>query len=301
MSPHPHLLQRLLEQQRYEEAFETLLPMVSDKVTTRKNVLSGWRSYLQWLTETGESLTQFRQPEVDYLDWLKAQEAAPSTLNNRLVQVRKLYALLVERRVVERNPFVGKKMEYNPVEERRKVYSREEVDRLLAHADSQERLMVLLATEAGLSGGEVRYLKFRDILEDGQALQIWRVRYRQEEFSPVQVVRCSSVLQHALQQWMQMRGAAPLYGVIPEGHVFEKDGGNIFDHDLLFMLYQLCQRANVEYKPWRALKHVAGVQRLASGASRTELQKELGVQRLDPLAKKAGLEDGRKVRWRKQK
>ena len=294
-----HHLQRLLEQGRYEEVFDTLLPQVSEKLTTRKNVLSGWRNYLQWLTETGESLLNFTTPEEHYPEWLKAQAVAPATLNNRLVQVRKLYQLLLENELVSSNPFAGQKGEANPVHERRQVYTNAELQRLLAHANAEERLLILLGSEAGLSGGEVRFLKFSDLLEGGQQLRIRRIRYRQQPYEVEQVIECSPRVQDAFAQWMKALGAAPIFESVPEGFVFDVDGKSLCDHELLWKLHVLCQKAGVSYKPWRALKHVSGVQKLQKGTDRQVIQQELGLQRLDPLLKLAGAEDGRKTRWRK--
>lgn len=301
MPPSPHHLKPLLEQERYEELFDLLLPEISTKATTRANTLSGWRNYVKWLQETGESLLNFGRPEIAYLEWLKAQEAAPSTLNNRLLQVRKLYGLLLERELIERNPFKGTHMVHNPVHERREIYSQEDVERLLTHADAEDSVMVLLGADAGLSGGEARFLKFIDITEDAQGLQIWRVRYRETDFQPIQVVPCTERLRIALLQWMKDRGATPLYGEVPQGYVLGQDEKPIADPELLSRLYHLCRKANVEYKAWRALRHVAGVQKLKEGADRTKIQNDLGLQRLDPLIRKTGVEDGRKLRWKKQR
>lgn len=296
----PQHLQRLLEQGRYEEVFDQLLPEVSDKLSTRKNVLSGWRNYAYWLSEAGESLVNFEAPHIKYVDWLKAQGVAPATLNSRLSQIRRLYALLLDLHLVRENPFLVARGENNRVHERRAVYSSEEVQRLLAHADAEERLLVLLATEAGLSGTEVRRLKYSDVLEGGNYLQIWRVRYRKNEFPAVQLVDCSRDLQDALLKWFELSGSAPLFGSVPPGHLFQVEGSVLREDQLLAKLYQLCQKANVAYKPWRALKHVAGVERLRNLQGRRQVQQDLGVQRLEPLAKLAGAEDGRRARWRKR-
>ncbi|MFC3860399.1 hypothetical protein ACFOPQ_06430 [Deinococcus antarcticus] len=298
MLPSSLHLRLLLERQQYEDCFDELLPCISDKPSTRKNVISGWRIYLKFLEETGESLLNFNNVGEEYSRWLKAQGAAPATLNNRLVQVRKLYALLLRLELVKENPFLQTRGEHNAVDERREVYSPDEVNRLLAQADVEESLMVLLATDAGLSGSEVRHLKFVDVIE-GKQLRIWRVRYRQAGFEPVQYLDCSDVLQTALDRWLQVRGAAPLFQSVPEGFVFELDGRGLTSAQLLSRLYRLCQRVNVAYKPWRALQHVAGVRKLAAGVSKQDVQQQVGVQWLGPLAKKAGLQDGRKTRWKK--
>lgn len=300
MPPDPRTLRRLLAQERYEEVFEILLPAVSDKLTTRKNVLSGWRNYLQWLMETGESLLHFDQPDQHYPLWLKAQAAAPATLNNRLVQVRKLYQLLLDLELVSFNPFLGSQGEKNPVHHRRVVYSAAEVQRLLIHANAEERLLILLATEAGLAGSEVRELNFEDVTGQAPQLHVRRIRYRQEGFKPEQDIPASPALQDALSQWLKMRGAAPLFQAIPSGFLFEENCQPLTDQQLLWKLRLLCQKANVTYKPWRALRHVSGIQRLKSKSSRESIQHDLGLQRLDPLLKLAGAEDGRRLRWKKK-
>ncbi len=301
MSPDAAHVRLLLERQRYDEAFQELLPLVSDRQSTRLNVLSGWRNYLRFLQETGESLLNFGGVEVSYPQWLQALGAAPSTLNSRLIQARRLYSLLLELELVARNPFEATSGVHNPVEERRQVYTAAEVGQLLQHAGAEERLLVLLATELGLAGSELRRLKFSDILEGGSCLRIWRVRYRREGYQPLQEVPCSAALQDALSQWLRARGAAPLFERLPTGPVFQGTTGGLTDAELLSKLHLLCQRAGVTYKPWRALKHLAGVQKLAAGIETEEIRQVLGVQRLDPLAKKAGLEDGRKLRWQRQK
>lgn len=298
MLPSPDLLQRLLNESRYEEAFDALLPAVSDKVSTRLNVLSGWRVYARWLEESHCSLLNVHQPEVDFITWLESQYDAPSTVNNRLYQVRKLYDFLVELELVTHNPFGNSVGQYNPFTERREVYSAEEIGRLLAHANAEEKLLLLLATEGGLSAREVAALRFEDLLQDGEELRVTRVRYRKGGFNPEQVVGTTTSLRQALQQWLATHGAAPLYSISPQGFIFQEEGQPLTSRQLLSKLHALCQKANVTYKPWRALKHAAGVQKLAAGQSKTDVQKTLSVERLDPLAKKAGIEDGRKKMWK---
>ncbi|WP_216328062.1 tyrosine-type recombinase/integrase [Deinococcus aestuarii] len=289
MPPSADLLRRLLEQQQDEAVLDLLSPEISVKPATRKNVLSGWRILLRWLRAEGESVLNLRDPEElarAYAAWLwRTYPEAPATVNNRLTQARKLYQALQDKGLTELNPFVLVHGEVNHAHERRRVYTPEEVTRLLAHANREEQALLLLGAHAGLTGPEVRRLRFEDVHALGERIHVG-----------ARIVTCTPELQFALQAWAGARGELPLYGMRPHGLLFEEEGRPVTDAQLRAKMFELCRRAGVHYKAWHALRNSAGVKMLGE-QDRRSVTEALGLggrMALRPLVKLSGGGDARR-------
>lgn len=272
MPPSPSTLRRLLEQGDLDAALDLLATGLPGPPTgaTRKNVLSGWRVFVRWL-RTGEdrSLLNVSDPRAfaqAYADWLVAEyQGVAATVNNRLVQARRLYRLLGDLGLSEVNPFMTVQGRTHVAHERRPVYTAEEVARLLEHASAEERGLVLLGAHGGLSGPEVRHLTFEAVSEGCTYMRVGQ-----------RTVACTPELTAALSTWARLSGETPLYGA-PQGLVFRHGEAPLTDHELRAKVFRLCQRAGVPYKAWHALRHAAGLKLLAEEATQREVTEALGL------------------------
>ncbi|KEF33582.1 hypothetical protein RDMS_11665 [Deinococcus sp. RL] len=271
MAPSPDTLRRLLERGDFAAALDLLAMALPGPPTgaTRKNVLSGWRVFVRWLEIEGCSLLNVPDPPAfaqAYADWLATEYGGvAATVNNRLVQVRRLYRLLGELGLVQVNPFVSVQGRPHAPHERRPVYTADEVARLLEHASAEERALVLLGAHGGLSGPEVRGLTFGAVAEDRSSLRV-----------AGRTVACTPQLREALDAWARLRGETPLYGP-PEGLLFSRGGAALSDAELRAKIFRLCGRAGVPYRAWHALRHAAGLKLLAEDATQREVTAALGL------------------------
>lgn len=271
-------LQGLLNRRDLHGALDTMtssLPGIPGSAT-HLNVLSGLRVYLRWLEETGHSFLHVDQAQAQaYSTWLTTQYAS-ATHKNRLTQVRTLYDLLQDQELVKSNPFRSIQGALNRPHDHRLVYSPDDVDRLLAEANLEERAMVLLGAHGGLTGPEVLGLRFQDIdLALGQLKLSGRT------------VQASDALMGALERWGHQRGHTALFSAT----------GPVFDYATAFhlrkKLHFLCQRAGVTYRAWHALRHSAGLRLLTQATAltphtRRTIQQVLGLtsrESLRPLVK----------------
>ncbi|MDL2345319.1 site-specific integrase [Deinococcus sp. MIMF12] len=274
MPPSPSTLRRLLEHDDLDAALDLLATTLPGPPggATRKNVLSGWRVLVRWLRTEDRRLLGVTDPAAfarAYADWLAAEyHEVAATVNNRLVQARRLYRVLAELGLAEANPFDGVQGRTNMAHERRPVYSAGEVARLLDHASAEERVLVLLGAHGGLSGPEVRHLTFEDVSGDRAHLRVGGASGR--------TVACTPELQAALDAWARLSGETPLYGA-PRGLLFRHGEAPLTDHELRAKVFRLCQRAEVPYKAWHALRHAAGLKLLAEQATQREVTEALGL------------------------
>lgn len=241
---------------------------------TRKNYLSSLRAYLRWATHEQRSVLHAEADDARaYLALLAAKHAhAPATIHNHLTRVRTLYDLLRSCGAHPGpNPFLGLKLPSNKPEEHRDLYGDEEVRRLCEHAGAQGRALVLLGAHAGLTGPEVVKLSWQDVDTRGGRLT---VKGRE--------VEASDELHRALRDYGKERGHTDLFAAAGRMFDFETD------HELRAAVYALCQRANVPYRAWRALRNSAGLRLLRLTNDPQTVANQLGLTTLkaiEPLQK----------------
>ncbi|RJF75588.1 hypothetical protein D3875_00635 [Deinococcus cavernae] len=276
--PSPQTLRLLLEREQDNEFIDVLSTMLEGSPVTKKNVMSGWRLYLRWVREEGRGVLNADQAQAEaYTAWLKLEYQAPATINNRLVQVRKMYRLLLQGGLVETEVFKATHGVVNPADERRLYYTEEEITRLLAHGDVGERLLVLLGAHLGLTGPELLTLKFDDFRNDDQEVQLQRRLGKP-------VLSCSKEIQLALQQVRHREGERPLFGFHASGRVFEYEN----DMQLRSVVFMLCKKANVLYKGWRSFRNYAGIKMLRESRDARKTAEQLGIggrQALNPTVR----------------
>lgn len=214
------------------------LPDGRENPTTLKNTLSGIKKLVTYAQENGDSVLS---PSPGFAAGYMAAIAghAPATQRVLLSRARALYHALRELGVVgpDFDPFgevKGPDLRFRPGEDK-SLYDEDEVTRLVTHADDEERALVLLGADAGLTTGETARLKWEDLELSGDVV---RVRGRE--------ILASERLTGALRAWANRSGGV-LYA---RGSVF-----SLTDHAIRARLYRLCRHANVTYKAWRALRH----------------------------------------------
>ncbi len=276
-SAHLHAQLRRALERHDPEAF---LDLISEGLpgapgnATRKNYLSSLRTYLRWTDAEQRSVLNASADDARaYLTVLLLKHAhAPATIHNHLTRVRTLYDLLHQGGAhAGPNPFAGLKLPSNKPEEHRDLYSDAEVQRLLAHADVEGRALVLLGAHAGLTGPETVTLKWEDV--DTQAGQLV-VAGRH--------VEASQELHEALRAYGRTQGHTDLFAA--QGRAFTYPT----DHQLRAAIYALCQRANVPYRAWRALRNAAGLRLLRLTGDAQLVADRLGLTTLkavEPLQK----------------
>lgn len=283
MSPSPTTLRHLLETEQDNAFLDLLIVDMPGSQNTKINVLSGWRVYFGWVRSEGLSILNADQAQATaFAEWLKQNYEAPSTRNNRLTQVRRLYQRLQEAELVSTNPFDDLHGEVNPAHERRKNYTPDEVQRLLLHADTEEKLLILLGAHAGLTISEVRNLLYEDFHDDDTFLEL-----------SDRTITCTPELTDQLKQWVRHQGDTPLFPVRPTGEVLPAMSAPA----LRSKIFDLCRRANVPYKAWHALRNAAGVKMLQENPERHTVMRELGLTHrmaLRPMVKISGQGDGRR-------
>lgn len=278
ISPFPasDTLRLLLKREQDNEFIDLLSASLQGAPASRRNIVSGWRLYLRWVRDEGRGVLNADQAQAEaYVEWLKVHYEAPATLNNRLVQVRKLYRLLSDGGMYQGNAFEQTHGQVNPADRRRPVYTHQEIDRLLAHGNLEEKLLVLLGTEMGLTGPEVLKVRFEDFLNDGQELHLP---------GRSTVIPCLTELRMTLLELRQQRGEQPLFEVKLLGRVF-----NLEDTSALrAAVFALCKKANVPYKAWMALRNYAGIKMLYETGDGRLTAARLGIggrQALNPTVR----------------
>jgi integrase/recombinase XerD len=92
----------------------------------------------------------------------RLEKVAPTTVNGELKNLKATLRFAVEEKIIPEMPF---KIRMLPVVQRRtaRIFTREEIQRLLDSADDRTRALLLIASATGMRIGEIRHLQWRDI------------------------------------------------------------------------------------------------------------------------------------------
>ena len=92
----------------------------------------------------------------------RLEKVAPTTVNGELKNLKATLRFAVEEKLIAEMPF---KIRMLPVVQRRtaRIFTREEIQRLLDSADDRTRALLLIASATGMRIGEIRHLQWRDI------------------------------------------------------------------------------------------------------------------------------------------
>lgn len=165
----------------------------------------------------------------------------PSGVGLNLTSVRSLYRALQWLQVIDHNPFADVKVARTKMAERRSPYPLPDVERLLANASPFETVMVLLGAHAGLRVNEAVDLEWSDVDMHTNVLVVQHGKGDQKRLVPV-----SASLRRALQSFRAAH--RPRKYVLPHRS----------DVWLRNHMISLCERQQVKYRGYHALRHTAG-------------------------------------------
>ena len=127
------------------------------------------QTFVRWALPAGVQLLRPRAAEgFSFVRHLEALKLMPSSVQVRLSGARTLYAALRWAGATEANPFADVKAARDPraSHEKRGPYTDTEVNTLLAAADPQEKVMLLLAADSGLRNSEMTDVRRADLRLD---------------------------------------------------------------------------------------------------------------------------------------
>jgi integrase/recombinase XerC len=181
--------------------------------------------------------------------WVRSLEAAgrtPPTVQARLAAARTLYGALRWAGATEADPFTGTKpaRDTTPPWEKREPYSQEEVTALLAHAGTEERVLVLLGAHAGLRVSECLALRWSDVALSRRQLVVRRGKGGRQRTVPL-----SASLATALRA---LQAAAAAQTATEYVLAYRSD------FPARQRMRALAERAGVPYRGIHALRHACG-------------------------------------------
>lgn len=287
-----HLRSLLSAPERLNDVLDALDPYLPGQSgnSTRKNNRSGIRHYLAWAQTYNRSVL-YPDPSTgrDYLAHLKRQhDQHASTIQNRITHARNFYRALHQLGHSLPDPFSLLELpRYDPAAHR-DLYSAQELERMLGHADTGGKALILLGAHAGLTTREVLSLRWSDIRLRNDTLSIKK-----------RLVEEPAELLSALRALAMSRGV--LHDVRAPTLFHSSDQERLFDfaddNELRSALYRLCAHANVNAlmpgtkyaRGWRALRNNAGLRILELTADPELVQERLGLgtlQAVQPLVEK---------------
>lgn len=178
--------------------------------------------------------------------WVRRLEEAgrsASTIRVRLAAARMLYRALRWAGVTEAAPFEGVRPARDTTApwDKRQPYGEEELVRLLEHAETVDRALLLLGAHAGLRVSEATALEWRDVDLQGRVLMV-----RVGKGGKVGRVVMSRTLAEALGR-LKVPGSTPNARLLPFTPARARQ-----------RMEALSRRAGVPYRGVHALRHYAG-------------------------------------------
>lgn len=205
--------------------------------------------FCAWAVPAGVQLLRPKASEAfAFVRHLESAGFSPSTVQVRLSGARTLYAALRWTGATDLSPFQDVRTPRDPraAWEKRSPYSDQDVEKLLAACDPQERVAVLLAADCGLRNSELTAMQWSDLRLDEDHPHIMvrgkgRAGYR--ESAPL-----SQRAERALREWRASAGS--------EGHILRwRTRKTVRDH-----IVKLCTVTGVRYegREVHGLRHTAG-------------------------------------------
>lgn len=230
---------------------------------TLRSYRTGLELYLTFLHEGRGHLAD--PPHLqEFVHWLEAHHVSPATARSRVVAVRHLLAALASAGALERAPSTNVVIRADPKATRTPAYTEAEVERLLTSSLPEERLILLLALEGGLTTGEIAALRREHLrLEAAPPHLVMRTPEGKEER-----VELTDPLLWELHRWLLAtpgRAGAVTAGAT-QPYLDDK-------------MRQLCQRAGVIPRGLRGLRVTAGARLYKATGSVHELRRFLRLSR----------------------
>lgn len=214
-----------------------------------------------WLAYGNTAAVALLNPAPDagalYLRSLEASGKAPSTAQVYLAGVRQLYRALRWAGATTADPFLDARPARDKTApwDKRHPYPEEDVQKLLAAATPELRLLVLLGAHAGLRTSEMVALRWEDVHLDAGTLRV-----RDGKGGKTRVINLSASLTQALAALQAVTG--PVVGRSPEA--------------ARLRLKTLCKQVGVAYRGLHALRHYNGTRIVRAGLSLEAAAQHLG-------------------------
>lgn len=235
---------------------ETALWEVFHGHLTKKRTLSahtlrayrtGLTTYLRHLSEEGHPLSA--PPALQtYADWLKDKEVAAATARSRLNVATQFLKVLRQLDALSAPPSLTVTLGALRPTQSTGAYTAAEVHSLLAHAHPEERIILQLVLEAGLTTGEIAALRREHVVLNDPLPYL----VIQTEEEARQRVDLTPRLQQELNRWFSSTPVLPPSSPVTVGAT---------QPYLDYTVKALCGRAGVPYKGLRALRVTAGARR----------------------------------------
>ena len=249
--------------------------------------LTRYRRGVQVLLADWAQVDLLKPKRMDGSRWLRKLEASglkPSTIGVLLASARALYAALREAGATAVDPFKDAHPAGDPVaaHEKRHPYTEDEIERLLAAATGDVRLIVLLGAYAGLRASEIVALRWRSVDLEGRYLTV-----EQGKGGRRRRVLMLRTLQEAL---------AAIPETEREGVVLTLGGHREplpRRRKALRLLHWLCTDAGVPRRGLHALRHRAGTMIYAATGDLQSAQRMLGHAQLQTTTVYAEWDDSK--------
>jgi hypothetical protein len=232
-----------------EEVWQQILQVLVER-RYRPNSLRTYRTALALLMDYLR--TEHRGGEFAFGafgQWLHQRGYQPATVNKRLAQARVLL-----RELLGRNP-QPLSLPRTAVQELTSLpYSDTEVERLLNHARIEERVIVVLALEAGLTVKDIAHLKRADVHFEAPPVLLLQPQGSAGEDSATSQARpvsatLSPLLRDELQEWFARTPSVPAH---------EPVIASPSQATINAWMRDLCRRADVPYRGLRGLRVTTG-------------------------------------------
>lgn len=227
-------------------------------------------------------LTDIGPREIEALKAkLLAEGLSPKTVNNCLTVLRKILAVATEWGLLDKVPMV-KWLKVPP--QKFDFLSFEEADRLVAGADPEWRVAVLVALRTGLRLGELVALRWEDVDLVAGRLVVRRAASRDRVGTPKNGRTREIPLGHevlaALKAHRHLKGEL----------VFSGKGGSMYRKNMTkHPLWRACRKAGLRRIGWHVLRHTFASHLAMRGAPIKAVQELLGHATIDMTMRYAHL------------
>lgn len=216
----------------------------------------------RWVEFTGQAGVGLLQAEGEHADlWVRRMETEglkPLSVGVYLAGARAFYQALRWARATRLDPFADARPQRDRVrpQDKRQPYSEADLEKLLAHADADLRVLILLGASAGLRASEITELRWGDLdLAGGVATVTGKGRKTRR-------VMLSGSLLRALDELTRIAPEQRVIGRTPEA--------------ARLRLRNLCARVGVPYLGLHALRHSAGTRLIRAGFALQDVAEHLG-------------------------
>ncbi|WP_414657814.1 tyrosine-type recombinase/integrase [Deinococcus sp. VB343] len=239
-------------------AHQTRRHGVASTQTLRKYRLGMQR----WIEFTGSYAIGLLQAEPEHADlWLRRMEAGglkPMSVGVYLAGARAFYQALRWAKATRLDPFRDVRPQRDKVrpQDKRQPYTEDELEKLLALADADMRVLLLLGASAGLRASEIVNLRWGDI-NKADAIATVTGKGRKTR----RVILSGSLLT-ALDELVRIAPEQRVIGRSPEA--------------ARLRMKALCHQAGVTYKGLHALRHSAGTRLVRAGFALQDIAEHLG-------------------------